>query len=139
MSASIIVLAGATGNLGERIARSLLKRQATVRALVRPGTGPEKIAHLQSLGLTVVTVDFNSSEELAKAFSGAACVVSALSGLRGVIVDVQTQLLNAAVKAGVPRFIPSDYSIDFTRIPPGNCGRFEQQSMVGFSSNQWSL
>lgn len=119
MSASIIVLAGATGNLGERIARALLKRQATVRALLRPGAGPEKIAHLQSLGLTVVTVDFNSPEELAKVCAGADCVVSALSGLRGVIVDAQTQLLNAAVKAGVPRFIPSDYSIDFTRIPAG--------------------
>jgi nucleoside-diphosphate-sugar epimerase len=28
-------------------------------------------------------------------------------------------MLGAAIKAGVPRFIPSDYSIDFTKIAPG--------------------
>ena len=57
--------------------------------------------------------------QLATACQGASCVVSALSGLQGVIVDVQSMLLDAAVQAGVPRFIPSDYSIDFTKLPEG--------------------
>jgi nucleoside-diphosphate-sugar epimerase len=46
-------------------------------------------------------------------------VGSALAGLRDVIVDAQTALLEGAVQAGVPRFIPSDYSIDFTKLPVG--------------------
>jgi hypothetical protein len=46
-------------------------------------------------------------------------VVSALAGLREVIVEAQAVLVEGAVKAGVPRFIPSDYSIDFTKFPPG--------------------
>jgi NmrA-like family protein len=45
--------------------------------------------------------------------------VSALLGLRDVIVETQTALLDAPIKAGVPRFIPSDYSIDFTKLPAG--------------------
>jgi len=45
--------------------------------------------------------------------------VSALAGLRDVIVEAQTVLLDAAIKAGVPRFIPSDDSIDFTKFPAG--------------------
>ena len=53
------------------------------------------------------------------ACSGASCVVSALAGLRDVIVEAQTVLLDAAIKTDVPRFIPSDYSIDFTKFPPG--------------------
>ena len=53
------------------------------------------------------------------ACSRASCVVSALQGLRDVIVETQTVLLDAAIKAEVPRFIPSDYSIDFTKFPPG--------------------
>jgi hypothetical protein len=53
------------------------------------------------------------------ACSGASCVVSALQGLREVIVEAQTVLLDAAIEADVPRFIPSDYSIDFTKFPPG--------------------
>ena len=32
---------------------------------------------------------------------------------------MQTVLLDAAIKADVPRFIPSDFSIDFTKFPPG--------------------
>ncbi|MBZ5672294.1 MAG: NmrA family NAD(P)-binding protein, partial [Acidobacteriia bacterium] len=38
MNDSTIVVAGATGNLGGRIARALLERGASVRALVRHGT-----------------------------------------------------------------------------------------------------
>lgn len=114
-----IVLAGATGNLGARIARALLKRGATVRAIVRPGTAPDKVERLQKLGVAVAEVDFTSASEVTKACSGGSCVISALSGLRGVIVETQTVLLEAAIKAGVPRFIPSDFSIDFTKLPYG--------------------
>jgi hypothetical protein len=42
-----------------------------------------------------------------------------VSGLRDVIVETQTRLLDAAVEAGVPRFIPSDFSIDFTKLSTG--------------------
>ena len=45
--------------------------------------------------------------------------MSALAGLRDVTVGAQTALLDAAIKACVPRFIPSDFSIDFTKLPPG--------------------
>ena len=71
------------------------------------------------MGAAIAEVDFNNVPELTGACSGGSCVISALSGLRDVIVETQTLLLDAAVKAGVPRFIPSDYSIDFTKFPPG--------------------
>jgi NmrA-like family. len=40
-------------------------------------------------------------------------------GTSQVIIDAQTLLLDAAVKASVPRFIPSDYCIDYTKLTPG--------------------
>ncbi|HEX8656736.1 MAG TPA: NmrA family NAD(P)-binding protein, partial [Hymenobacter sp.] len=115
-----IVLAGATGDLGFRIAQALLKRGAVVRALVRPGNSKPETANLRNLGAEIIEVDFASVFALTKACAGAACVVSALSGLREVIVDLQKRLLDAAVAAGVTRFIPSDYSIDFTKLPAGS-------------------
>jgi nucleoside-diphosphate-sugar epimerase len=118
MDASI-VLAGATGNLGERIARALLKRGAAVKAIVRHSTSLDKVERLLKLGVAVYEVDFTNRSEVTEACSGGSCVVSALSGLRSVIVGAQTVLLDAAIKAGVPRFIPSDYSIDFTKLPYG--------------------
>ena len=118
MSDSSILVAGAAGNLGGRIARALLERGARVRALVRHGTARDKVERLQELGVAIATVDFSSASEVTSACSGASCVVSALQGLRDVIVETQAVLLDAALKADVPRFIPSDYSIDFTKVPP---------------------
>jgi nucleoside-diphosphate-sugar epimerase len=119
MTPPTIVIAGATGNLGGRIATALLERKVDVVALCRPGSSPAEIQRMQEHGVRFVRVDWNSIDELAVACSGASCVVSALNGFREAIIDTQTVLLDAAVKAGVPRFIPSDYSIDFTKIPPG--------------------
>jgi nucleoside-diphosphate-sugar epimerase len=114
-----IILAGATGDLGGRIARALLSRGARVKAIIRPGGDGAKKAALQKEGVSVVEADFSNVPALTEACAGGHCVVSALSGLRDVIVDVQTVLLEAAVQAGVPRFIPSDYSIDFTKLSNG--------------------
>ena len=120
MAPAIIVLAGATGDLGFRIAQSLLNRGAVVRALVRPGNTKPEVTSLRDLGAEIVEVDFNSVTALTKACAGAACVVSAVSGLRDVIVNGQKRLLVAAVAAGVSRFIPSDYSIDYTKLSKGS-------------------
>jgi nucleoside-diphosphate-sugar epimerase len=120
MGDSTIVVAGASGNLGGRIAKALRERGASVRALARNGTARDKIERLESLGVTIATVDWGSSSQMAAACSGASCVVSALNGLRDVMVGTQTALLEAATKAGVPRFIPSDFSIDFTKLPAGD-------------------
>ncbi|MFI5165648.1 MAG: NmrA family NAD(P)-binding protein [Thermoanaerobaculales bacterium] len=117
-------MAGATGNLGGRIARALLERGANVTALVRHGTARDRIERLQGLGVAIASVDLSSAAEVTPACSGASCVVSALQGLRDVIVEGQTALLEAAIKARVPRFIPSDFSLDFTKLVSGenrNC------------------
>jgi uncharacterized protein YbjT (DUF2867 family) len=119
MDNELIVLAGATGNLGGRIARAIFKRGANVKAVVRRNSNPDKIEVLRKQGAAIAEVDFNNVPEVTEACLNGSCVISALSGLREVIVDTQTLLLDAAVKAGVPRFIPSDYAIDFTKLPPG--------------------
>ena len=121
MPDNLIALAGATGDLGFRIAQQLLDRRATLRVLVRPGSATKsEIAQLRERGAEIVEVELADRAALTQALGGVACVVSALSGLRDIIVGAQTQLLEAAVAAGVPRFIPSDFSIDFTKLPAGS-------------------
>ena len=119
MHQRLIVLAGATGNLGDRIASALRKREASVRAIVRPGTSPERLTRLREQGVEIVEADLHSRPDLVKACSGASCVVSSLLGLEAIMIDAQGALLDAAVEAGVPRFVPSDYAMDFTKIAPG--------------------
>jgi hypothetical protein len=121
----LILVAGATGNLGERICRELLKRQVKVIAVVRKDTRQEKIKKLKDLGVEVFEADLSSQQELKNICTGATCVISALAGLGDVIVDIQLNLLHAAVAAGVPRFIPSDFCTDFTNIPDGENRNFD--------------
>lgn len=116
----LIIMAGATGQLGQHIASHLLQRGAQVKALVRKGSASPAISTLRRQGASIVEVDYNNDSELTAACTGGTCVVSALSGLRDVIVDIQSKLLTAAVAAGVPRFIPSDYCIDYTKLPAGS-------------------
>ena len=119
MNDGTIVVAGATGNLGGRIARALVEQGVGVKALVRHGTAQHKLDRLREIGVTIASVDLRSPSQVTPACSRASCVVSALQGLRDAIVETQTVLLDAAIDSDVPRFIPSDFSIDFTRFPPG--------------------
>jgi uncharacterized protein YbjT (DUF2867 family) len=78
MNASTIVVAGATGDLGGRIAKALLERGVSVKGLVRRGTARDKLERLQDLGVTIASVDLSSASQVTPACSGASCVVSAL-------------------------------------------------------------
>jgi NAD(P)-dependent dehydrogenase (short-subunit alcohol dehydrogenase family) len=114
-----ILVAGATGNLGERIVKALVTKDAEVRVLVRASSNLEKVNALEKLGTKIYTIHNWNTEEIATACKGVDCVVSVLSGLREVIIDAQKILLDGAIAAGVSRFIPSDYSLDFTKFAHG--------------------
>jgi nucleoside-diphosphate-sugar epimerase len=116
-NSTTIAVTGATGNLGGRIVKSILKQGAAVRAIVRTGTARDKSEALTRSGASVVEVDFHELKQVVEACAGASCVVSTLAGLRDVIVDTQRILVDACVKAGVQRFIPSDFSADYTKWP----------------------
>lgn len=115
-----VAVAGATGNLGRLISQRLRARNVTVKALIREGTDPKRTEPLREAGVIVVETDIDDSTVLAKELLGATAVVSALSGLRHTILGSQKALLDGAVAAKVPRFIPSDYGIDFTKTKPGS-------------------
>lgn len=106
-------------DMGTRIAKALVARGAAVRTLVRTDAANADKHKLTKLGATLMLANVSDVASVAAACEGAACVVSALNGLYDVIIDRQTVLLDAAVKAGVPRFISSDYSLDFTKTERG--------------------
>ncbi|MEJ5166808.1 MAG: NmrA family NAD(P)-binding protein [Thermoanaerobaculia bacterium] len=114
-----VLLAGATGNLGGRILKELIKRKVPVIALVRKETPKEKISKLKLQGAEVLFTDFQDAKALGLSLKAVSTVISALSGLYDVIIERQANLLDASVIAGVEKFIPSDFSIDFTKFPEG--------------------
>jgi uncharacterized protein YbjT (DUF2867 family) len=107
--------------LGHQIAEALLERgDASVRALIRPGGyGGEKgrkLEGLRSRGVQTVEGDLLAPESLPAACAGVDTVISAVQGGEDVIVHGQTNLIEAADRAGVPRMIPSDFSVDLYKL-----------------------
>ncbi len=120
-----ILVAGATGNLGYRICRELINRGAGVRAIVRTSSDTDKTEALEKMGVEIKYIDFNDTKAIAEACRGVNCIVSALAGLGDVIVDLQKRIADAAVTAGVPRFIPSDFCTDYTLLKEGENRNFD--------------
>jgi len=121
----MVVVAGAAGDLGSRITRHLVQHGASVRAVVRRDAGEADRELIRTLGADVADADVANVESVKQACQGATCVVSALSGLREVILDRQSVLIDAAAQASVPRFISSDFSSDYTKTSPGHNRNFD--------------
>ena len=124
-----VLLAGATGMLGSRIARHLLDRpEARVRLLVRGGRAADKRAALGALlarGAEVIEGDLADRASLDRATQGVDVIVSAVQGGPDVIIDGQVALAQAGRRNGVRRILPSDYALDLFRATPGEHMMFD--------------
>lgn len=110
----MILVCGATGDLGGRVVRRLVEDGRTVRALVRPTTDA---GALEALGVEVVRGDLRDPASLAPALSGVDVVVTTANALarslagdkeltvRDVDVEGNQHLVRAADQAGVRRFV----------------------------------
>jgi uncharacterized protein YbjT (DUF2867 family) len=98
-----VVLIGAGGNLGPSILTEFLKSSFTVTVLSREDSKSTFPSEAK-----VVKTDY-SPESLAKAFDGQDAVIS-IVGNAG-FAD-QTKIIDAAVAAGVKRFVPSEFGSD---------------------------
>ncbi|KAH8160475.1 hypothetical protein CIB48_g7773 [Xylaria polymorpha] len=101
-----VVLAGATGNLGPAILEQLIKAGFKVTVFTRQGS-----THELPASVTVKSVDYDSVEALTAALQGQDAVISTL-GVAGL--SKQLNLVEAAVKANVKRFLPSEFGSDTT-------------------------
>jgi uncharacterized protein YbjT (DUF2867 family) len=91
----------ASGTLGPHAFQALVDAGFQVTVLTRtqkPGAYASNVK--------VIEVDFTSVDSLTAALKGTDAVVSTVGG---AAVESQTTLINAAVAAGVKRFIPSDF------------------------------
>lgn len=115
---------GATGMLGSEIFKVLLDTgipdyQPNVIAILRPGKSLDA-SLANHPRLKVVHLDFSTaSEELVGTLRGVDAVVTVLSGGG---VETQYPILEAAIKAGVRRFYPSEFGFHQAYRAPGDPG-----------------
>jgi NADH dehydrogenase len=115
----MILVCGATGQLGSLIVTRLRQRDLAVRALVRPRTDASL---LEALGVEIARGDLRDPASLAAAVSGVSTVISTantigrvVAGEKGLTIrDVDDRghasLIQAAEDAGVERFVFVSFS-----------------------------
>lgn len=120
----MILVAGATGNLGSEIVKRLLQRGQKTRALVRLSSDPQRVAALEKAGAELARGDLKDAESLRTACAGARVVISTVSmivtGKEGDSFGATDlagtrQLIDAARVAGAEQFI--FVSVDTSRVP----------------------
>ncbi|KIA75803.1 CipA-like oxidoreductase [Aspergillus ustus] len=99
-----VVLAGVSGNLGPAILRAVSSSSFNVTVFTRPGSSPPATP-----GVETVEVDYESIDDLTAKLQGKDAVVSTIPPTAAA---AQTNLIQAAVRAGVARFLPSEFGSD---------------------------
>ncbi|KFY08416.1 hypothetical protein V492_06240 [Pseudogymnoascus sp. VKM F-4246] len=97
-----IGLLGATGNLGSKILQALNDAGFSVTAIQRKGSTKVAAGVVKS-----ILVDLSSSSDLVSAFKDIDVVISAVPNPH---LDTEKIVIDAAISAGVKRFVPSEYS-----------------------------
>lgn len=122
-----ILLAGATGMLGGRIAHHLLEQpDARVRLLVRDMTSKKRaLDPFAAKGAELIEGDLADPASLDRATQGVDVIVSAVQGGPDIIVDGQVALAEVGKRNGVRRILPSDFGLDLFKATPGEHAAFD--------------
>ena len=128
-----VLVAGATGGLGARIAQRLQEDGAAVRGLTRSGAKQPAAD-----GLQLVRADLEAPETLAAAIAGAGVVVSTATAfprdsrhdaIERVDRDGTIALVDAAEAAGVRRFVFVSFRPVLHRFPLQNAKRAVEERL----------
>lgn len=122
-----ILIAGATGMLGSRIAHHvLLQPNVRVRLLVRNLSDKKDALNAHAAqGAELIEGDLADAASLNRATEGVDVIISAVQGDAEVIVDGQIALATAGKANGVRRMLPSDYAMDLFKATPGEHMMFD--------------
>ncbi|KAI3320144.1 NAD(P)-binding protein [Xylariaceae sp. AK1471] len=115
----LVLVAGATGNIGQKIIDSLLRRGHQVRALAR---SPDKLssATADRLERFVKSSTYYDIAALEAACAGVDAVICAYHGSPELQVEGQLFLLRAADRAGVRIYVSASWNCDWRRQALGD-------------------
>jgi len=114
----MILVVGATGNVGGAVCEALSAQGKSVRAMVRESSDPDRVRWLEELGTEVVRGELRDPESLARACDSVETVVSGATtitslgtdSISAVDRDGQLSLVEAAQGAKVGHFIYVSYT-----------------------------
>ncbi|KAI9875050.1 MAG: hypothetical protein M1830_008988 [Pleopsidium flavum] len=118
MSTTRIGVAGITGKLGSLVARNLLSHpSAHVQGFCRDKSKlPDSIR--SNPKVSTVEGDSSNLEAARSAVRGCSAVICCYLGSNDLMIDGQKVLIDACIAEKVPRYIPSDYTLDYRPLQP---------------------
>ncbi|KAK6218372.1 hypothetical protein QIS74_06252 [Colletotrichum tabaci] len=120
MSTQIVIgIAGISSKLAQCITKALQRYQGVkIKGLCRR---PEKIppSALNEYKIEVIQGNFDDEVAVQQFVQGTDVVICCYFGGSDLMNLGQKILIEACAKEGVPRYIPSDFAVDYTNIPDG--------------------
>ncbi|KAI1352439.1 NAD(P)-binding protein [Xylaria sp. FL0043] len=115
----LVLVAGATGNIGQKLVDSLLRRGHQVRALAR---SPEKLSAATAARLEnfVKSSSYYDVPAIEAACAGVDAVICAYNGSPELLVEGQLFLLRAAERSGVKIYVAASWNMDWRRQKLGD-------------------
>ena len=100
-----ILVTGASGHLGRLVVESLLNRGVAAENIVAGARNPERIADLAARGIHTVALDYTDTASIDAALEGVDHVLLVSSSEVGQRAAQHSNVITAAVKAGVEHLV----------------------------------
>ncbi len=137
---------GPTGNIGLPLSLSLARQGHEVRGISRGRSDRNGLAldELEAGGIPVVfEPDLTDVAALARRLAGSDVVVVASRASPRILETLEPSLLEAASKAAVGRFVPSEFGTHSLAVPYGVSGQFDSkkrfQELLFDSGLGWTI
>lgn len=140
-SRNVIVISGASGQLGSLVVRDLLALGVPARDLVLVSRTPDKLAEFQKLGAVTRFGDFAKPESLPAAYAGGNTLLLISIGFGGPPrPEAHKHAVDAAVAAGIRRIVYTSYVAisqgDHTGLASDH---FKTEEMIKRSGVAWTM
>ena len=146
MSKKNVAVIGATGQVGTPLTNGLLKEghKVTIITRKRSHDNESKLAGYEKVGANVVVCDrMLDADAVASAIKGCDTLVAAVPGSKAIIRESEPVWLQAAVKAGLQRFVPTEFGTHTLALTMGDGEIFDNKKRfheVLFDSGMgWTL
>ncbi|YCM47006.1 aromatic alcohol reductase (plasmid) [Verrucomicrobiaceae bacterium 227] len=133
MNKKQVTIIGATGQIGTPLTRNLLTGGHTVRILTRSKTLSNKNAleEFETMGAEVVICpEMDHASTVAAAIKGSDTLIAAVPGSRKIIEELEPVWLEAALQAGVERFVPTEFGCHTRAVDVGDGVLFDYKKKL---------
>ncbi len=125
-----VAVIGSAGQVGTPLTKGLLSLGHEVVVLIRRRSAntEAKLAEYEAAGAQIVEVtDMQNVALLADALAGVDTLICAVPGSKEIIANAQPVWLDAAVKAGVKRFVPTEFGCHTRALAMGEGEVFDNK------------